>query len=185
MQFNRVSLLVKSSINVSSRVCCYEHEVPILQARFGTMNVEETDDPAGMAGPVHGDFDLQEEWTRLMENAVEVQTSENARMPAPLVAFPRGVLDLEDFYERLSRKKDRVITPAPAPKQEEEPVRRAGIPSAKEQRAAAKARLDKLGIEYKGNASTDDLIALLNEVDVPPVEEDDNATVQNEERAAV
>jgi len=190
MKFNRVCVLIQPSVNTSSLVCCFEHEIPILQARFGTANVTETEDPAGLSGPVDGDFDLAEEWARLMEKGIDVQTGENSRTPAPLVAFPRGVLDLEDFYTRLARKKGEnpVIHPAPKPEAivDDSPVKYPkGIPSPKEQRAAAKARLDSLGIEYKGNASTDDLIALLNEVDMPPVDEDEDATVQNEERTAV
>lgn len=175
MQFNRVRVMVRSSVMNSSPSVQYEHMIPVLQVIKGAGNVTEME-PDESCGPVVDadgnviDFDLNEEWNRMMDRAKMVKQGENSTMPAPLIVYPRGVPDLEDFYARLRRPRD-TAKPVAAPVKDERSAPK-GLPNAKEQRAAAKKRLDDLGIEYKGNASTESLIELLNEVD--------NADVQNE-----
>lgn len=167
MQFNRVRVMVDVSLTSKTGATIFEHEVPILQVIRGAAKVHMMEE----LGPAEGDYDLESEWQRLMDKAKTVQVSEGNSMPAPLVAFPRGVRDLEDFYSRLRKPHD-AKKPKPEVKTEEPASVGPKMPSAKEQRAAAKKRLDDLGIEYRGNASTESLLEILNEVD--------NADVQNE-----
>lgn len=163
MQFVRKCLLVQPSVTSASQIYCFEHEIPIKQVIFGRDNVSEGVDTLGITGAVPGDFDLEQEWERLMENPRLIEVSEGVRTPAPLVAFPRGVRDLEDFYDRRNRNEPVKVA---APEAEETQLAAPkGLPNAKEQRAAAKARLDALGVEYKGNASTESLLELLEDVD--------------------
>jgi hypothetical protein len=184
MRFNRICVKAESSIMNSAIVSCYEHEVPILQAIFGGRNITPVEAPEGYATGPAEERDLVDEWERLMDKPRMVQTGKDSQQAAPLVAFPRGVLDLEDFYERLSRGLSK--QPAKPPVEKETQKTMPGAISPKEQRAAVKTRLDRLGIEYKGNASTESLLELLEEVDqAPPNEEVDDANVSDEGRPTV
>lgn len=120
MQFTKVRVLVKHTIMNETPVVCFQHEVPILQARFGIEKVEpmEDNDACGLAmvdkvtdkrdehnqpivKKIPLERTLQEEWARLMERPAMIQISENDKRPAPLVAFPLRERDLEDFYKRI------------------------------------------------------------------------------------
>ena len=162
MEFKRISIKVTHSVMMSDLIHCFEHEIPIYQARFGNNKVIEVTDGAEMAGPVQGDYSLQDEWTRLMERPGMVQVGENQATPAPLVAFPRGVLDLEDFYARI-RAQPENVTKIKKDKPQTET-------------SAIKADLDALGIEYRGNASTESLKELLASVE----NESGSAGLQNQ-----
>ena len=167
MKFNRVLINIEVDIMTTSNMLCYEHEVPVYQAVHGSEKITLVDDKLKRTGPVNGDFNLNDEWSRLMEKPRMIQISEGNSQPAPLVAFPRGVLDLEDFYARIRRPQDTAPKAAAKPK---------GMPNLKDQRAAVRARLDALSIDYRGNASTDSLLELLSSV------EDENVStdLQNE-----
>jgi hypothetical protein len=159
MQFIRKCLTLRSSIMHSTLVSCFEHEIPIKQVIFGKINVKEVEDTLNLAGPA-GDFNLEDEWERLMETPRMIEVSEGMMTPAPLVAFPRGVLDLEDFYLRLRKQPDNVTR-----------IKKEITPN-----AAIKAELDAMGIEYKGNSSTESLKELLASVE----DEDGSSDIQNE-----
>jgi hypothetical protein len=187
MQFKRVNILITHSLTMSTTAVVFEHEVPIYEARFGSQNIEHLpDDPlSGLAmvdedtgerdehnypikKKVPMDVTLEEEWERLMTRPAKIQVGEQDVRPAPMVAYPRGVLDLEDFYRRLrgsnvvNLQDDRTFDPpeqiAAEPEKPEEAVKKLS------ERDLIKRKLDFMGIEYKGNAKTTDLQALLDEV---------------------
>lgn len=148
MQFNKICIQIQHSIMNAGNIICFEHEVPIHQAIHGKLKVTQVDDPLHREGPVVEDNSLDAEWDRLMHHPRIIQTSETQGTPAPLVAYPRGVLDLDDFYARLNKQPENVTPIKPQTKT-----------------AAIKEELDALGIEYRGNASTESLKELLASVE--------------------
>lgn len=181
MQFKKVRALIEHSMTSTTAVVVFEHEIPILQVRFGSGKVTSLPPTkacgTAMVDELTGQRDeygevvykkvplertLEEEWSRLMESPAMVQTNENTRMAAPLVAFPRGVLDLEDFYVRLNRNRPVEETVELEPSKPEEPDAVEDKP--KTERELIREQLDMMGVEYKGNAKTSDLKALLAEI---------------------
>lgn len=190
-----------------------EHMVPIYQARFGHERVNPLEDderctiltkdvvvgrnehniPIVEKEPI--DFTVEEIWSQLMANPTMVQTGEQSRTPAPLIAYPRGALDLADFYKRMEQirgplvygkvadepEEDNVVELETAStKSETEQVSLSDVlekaPKPKTERELMMERLDSMGIEYKGNASNKSLRAMLDEVLIA----DGSTTIQNE-----
>jgi hypothetical protein len=185
MQFNKIRIEVRTSVMMAGTSTVYEHMVPILQAYKGSSNVTRIEDDE-TCGPVTDsdgdiiDFDLNQEWDRLMErpHLVSDGTTQKA---APLVAFPRGPNDMEDFYARLRRESIQPV-PTPEPQMINVPDEHIDKLSLKDQRTHLKRKLDDMGIEYKGNASTDSLRRTYESMSNPSYEledDDGSSTVQN------
>ena len=191
MQFKNVRIKIEHSAMHSVGVTCFEHEVPLYQAKFGSDSVTEMESNEGcglaMTDKIethrdeHGDpirtrvpldRTLEEEWERMNVRPVMVQVSETDKRPATMVAYPRGVLDLQDFYTRLRGSN---VVPMQQPAQEAAPAPAMDTSvtdvlgeepaiKPKSERDQMKEQLDGLGVEYKGNASNDTLRELLDEV---------------------
>lgn len=187
MQFRKVRARITHSLTNETVVVVFQHEIPILQARFGIEKVQpmEDNDACGIAmvdqiteerdkynlpiiKRVPLDRTLEEEWERMMERPALVQISETDKRPAPLVAFPRGVLDLEDFYARTRRTGNVVDI-----QEQKTAVTRYKVPEKqKSDRKKMMEALDERGVEYRGNISNVDLKELYESTMKPEAEDD-------------